>query len=211
MTCTAVHASRPPPCPPPLSSSYLCPHPQLIFRQLLEPPTPPPVPVGSQVGYWLMLITAGAELLGDRRLEEEEEERMLPVRLRCIFVCVAADTLNPHRTHPHLGLPGARTAVCRHRRPLHHRFFCWGGGVFGEGIEKDDVTLSAWLCGGCCGLTPSHRRVHTPFPSANKPRDAPKRHSSPLRPVVERPSHGQSPFYMCPHCLWQCRHSCVIL
>ena len=30
--------------------------------------------MGCQVGYWLMIITAVAELLGDRRLREEEEE-----------------------------------------------------------------------------------------------------------------------------------------
>ena len=34
----------------------------------------PSIPVGCQVGYWLMIITAVAELLGDRRLREEEEE-----------------------------------------------------------------------------------------------------------------------------------------
>lgn len=31
------------------------------------------VPVGCQVCYWLMIITAVAELLGNRRLKEDEE------------------------------------------------------------------------------------------------------------------------------------------
>lgn len=48
----------------------------------------PSIPVGGpQVDYWLMIITAVAELLGDRRLREEEEEgaRMGVISIRYLF------------------------------------------------------------------------------------------------------------------------------
>lgn len=103
-----------------------------------------------------MIITAVAELLGDRRLREEEEERMVVISLSYLFdrgisVCCRGGAATANLPFFYFAPPPIVYLVCTAGcllagRPVSH-FIIGRGRVRGrEGIERDDVTLSARLC-----------------------------------------------------------------
>lgn len=113
----------------------------------------PSIPVGPQVGYWLMIITAVAELLGDRRLTEEEE-KMVVISISYLFdrgisvCCGCAEKANLplFSSIVYFGRPGGCAAGCWLGQSVDH-FIIGRGRVRGrEGMERDDVTMSARLC-----------------------------------------------------------------
>lgn len=142
---------------------------------------PPSVPVGSQVGYWLMLITvARRQEAGGRGGEDATCSTE-------VYLCVAADTLNP--TLP--PSPWRNRERAPAILPADHSIIGWGGGrVWGRYRKGWCHHVCQALC-RCSELAPTQRRVHTPFPPLTNPRMW-------RLSLVLCPSHRQSLFTCVP-------------